>query len=90
MFLQDLSFRYYGDYTICAKSLDPFKILSYYKKNGSLLPGHTVSIFPWLSLLSLESEEYGFDTLDWSAIFDSYEDDYDEGSEELDGLGTSE
>ena len=43
-----------------------------------------------LSLLSLESEEYGFDTLDWSAIFDSYEYDYDEGSEELDGLGTSE
>jgi hypothetical protein len=41
-------------------------------------------------LLSLESEEYGFDTLDWSAIFDSYEYDYDEGSEELDGLGTSE
>jgi len=40
-------------------------------------------------LLSLESEDYDFNGLDWSAIFGSDEDDYDEGLDELDGLGTS-
>ena len=29
-------------YTVCPGSSDPFYIVTYYKKYGSLLPGHTV------------------------------------------------